>query len=380
MKFNHKRTKCSGVAALHHSFLQGPMNLFGNSAPAEPIPLIPAQREPVSQALKDAADQSGVSFDYLLRTAKRESSLNPSAQARTSSASGLFQFVEQTWLGLVKNEGHRVGLTNASAYITEVSPGRYSVSDPEARQVILDMRKDPDLSSKMAAIFTSQNKQQLSRSIGREPNSGELYIAHFLGAAGGGGLIRLATQAPDAAAAEYFPEAAAANRSIFYDGARARTAAEVYANLVGRHSGAAPSNLPALQAFASPDGSVDMNSNGAWSGFRSKKPSQSGTFDLFRSDGAPVSDTIEKVWTKRKIDDEQGGAFALRPALSADAATTGAVGSANAVPAGQREAASAKPAPMPLEEDDEPRRKKPKPTAEAVGQPIDLLKFRRLKG
>jgi hypothetical protein len=365
---------------LHHLlFSQGPMNLFGNSAPAEPIPLIPPQREPVSRALKDAADQSGVSFDYLLRTAKRESSLNPAAQASTSSASGLFQFVEQTWLGLVKNEGHRVGLTNASAYITEVSPGRYAVADPEARQVILDMRKDPDLSSKIAAIFTSQNKQQLSRSIGREPNSGELYIAHFLGAAGGGGLIRLATQAPDVAAADHFPEAAAANRSIFFDGGRARTAAEVYSNLVSRHSGATPTNFPALeQAFASSGGGVDMNSNGAWSGFRAKKPTQAGTFDLFRSDGAPVSDAIEKVWTKRRIDDEQGGTFALRPALSADPSATDA-GAAPANPAPRVDVSSSKPAPLPLEGDEKPKRAKPKPTAD-VGQPIDLLKFRRFKG
>ena len=47
---------------------------------------------------------------FLLKTATRESSLNPDAKAKSSSAAGLFQFIEQTWLGLVKSDGPRLGL------------------------------------------------------------------------------------------------------------------------------------------------------------------------------------------------------------------------------------------------------------------------------
>jgi hypothetical protein len=356
------------------------MFLFTDSNAVEAPAPAPRSAAPVSQALQNAASESGVSFDYLLRTANRESSLNPAAQARSSSASGLFQFVEQTWLGLVKTEGHRVGLDNAAAYISEVSPGRYTVADPVARQAILDMRKDPDLSARMAGIFTTRNREQLSRAIGREPTGGELYIAHFLGAAGGGGLIRLAAQAPDASAANYFPDAAAANRSIFFDGDRARSAGEVYASLVARHGNgaASASSLPLAQAYAAPEGSVDMNSNGAWSGFRANKGARGGLFDLYRSDGAPVSDAVEKIWTKRSIDNQQTGSFALRPALPAEMEPASGPPVSLMPPKRVAERAAK---PMPMTETDTPRRADSAAAASGkVGQPLNLLKFMRLKG
>jgi hypothetical protein len=328
--------------------------------------------EPVSRALETAATESGVSFDYLLRTAKRESSLNPAAEARSSSASGLFQFVEQTWLGLVKTDGHKVGLTNAAAYITESSPGRYTVADPAARQAILDMRKDPDLSARIAGIFTTRNREQLTRSIGRPPNAGELYIAHFLGASGGSDLIRMAATNPDASAASAFPDAAAANRSIFYNNGQERTAGEVYASLVAKHSGAAPAPSAAFQAYAG-EGGVNMDSNGAWSGFHNKPAQRGGLFDLFRSDGAPVSENVERVWTRRPIDEEQSGAFALRPALSSEGeAALGAPVSLQ--PPESRPVQPRKPKPM-ADDDGEPRGRQ-----SSIGEPIDLMKFMRVKG
>lgn len=48
-------------------------------------------------------------FDYLLRTAIRKSSLSPDAKARTSSVTGLFQFLDSTWLQVMKEEGSRLG-------------------------------------------------------------------------------------------------------------------------------------------------------------------------------------------------------------------------------------------------------------------------------
>ncbi|HLV85239.1 MAG TPA: transglycosylase SLT domain-containing protein [Devosia sp.] len=52
----------------------------------------------LAYVLTAAGDRNGVDFDYLLQTAMRESSLNPQAKAQTSSAVGLFQFLESTWL------------------------------------------------------------------------------------------------------------------------------------------------------------------------------------------------------------------------------------------------------------------------------------------
>ena len=64
----------------------------------------------VVDAIRRGAAATGSDFDYLLKTAQRESALDPQARAPTSSATGLFQFIEQTWLGMVKSEGPRFGL------------------------------------------------------------------------------------------------------------------------------------------------------------------------------------------------------------------------------------------------------------------------------
>ena len=56
-----------------------------------------------------ALNTTGTSFEYLLATAKMESNFNPTAGASTSSARGLFQFIDQTWLGTVKEAGAQLG-------------------------------------------------------------------------------------------------------------------------------------------------------------------------------------------------------------------------------------------------------------------------------
>lgn len=192
----------------------------------------------VAQPIAQAAQETGVSFDYLVKTAKRESGMNPEAKAPNSSATGLFQFIEQTWLGLVKRQGANVGLEDAAAAISRDGAGRYTVADPTTRQQILALRKDPTLASKMAGIFTAENRETLKGALGRDPSGGELYIAHFLGVNGASNFITQAANNPDKSAAAAFPDAASANRSIFFDGkGRARTLREVYARLISHHEG-----------------------------------------------------------------------------------------------------------------------------------------------
>jgi len=87
--------------------------MFLFTTPAEPRASAPAT--PVVDAIRQGAEQTGTDFEYLLSTAKRESALDPTAKAPTSSATGLFQFIEQTWLGLMKTEGGKLGLSDLSA-------------------------------------------------------------------------------------------------------------------------------------------------------------------------------------------------------------------------------------------------------------------------
>ena len=186
----------------------------------------------ITGAIRQAAQSTGISFEYLLTTAQIESNLNPSAQASTSSAKGLYQFIDQTWLGTMKQDGAALGLGRYADAIKRTSSGHYEVSDSAMRTAILRLRNDPQASAMLAGALTRNNAALVSANIGRQPSNGELYIAHFLGADGAGKLIKGASSQPRASAAAMFPNAAAANHSIFYDpSGRARTVGEVYAKL-----------------------------------------------------------------------------------------------------------------------------------------------------
>jgi hypothetical protein len=184
----------------------------------------------VVAALQKASAATGSNFDYLLKTAVRESGLRPEAQSATSSAAGLFQFVEQTWLGLVKEYGGRHGLSSYADAIDRTSDGRYRATSAAAREAVLALRNDPEVSAMMAGEYAGRCKTYMESQLGREVGGGELYAAHFLGADAACRLVRLNETSPDASAAAAFPQAAGANRSVFYraDGS-AKSVREVYA-------------------------------------------------------------------------------------------------------------------------------------------------------
>ena len=190
----------------------------------------------IAAALQNASAQTGADFGYLLDTAMRESSLNCSAKSGTSTACGLFQFTQQTWLGTIKQSGAELGLGQYADQISQDANGRYVVADPAARKEILALRNDPNVSALMAGAYATASKDRLEAGLGRSVDSGELYIAHFLGAGGAVKLISSAEDTPNARADLLFPQAAAANRSIFYDASgQAKTVSEVYQGLVSKH-------------------------------------------------------------------------------------------------------------------------------------------------
>ena len=191
---------------------------------------------PIAGAIRDAARTTGASFEYLLTTAQIESNLNPAAQAATSSARGLYQFIDQTWLSVMKQAGPALGLGNYAAAIAQTPDGQYVVPDPAARAMIMRLRSDPTVSAAMAGVYTRSNEAKLTAAIGRAPSDGELYIAHFLGSEGAAKLIASAAGQPQASAPALFPAAAAANRAIFYDrSGHALGVGAVYRKLTGRY-------------------------------------------------------------------------------------------------------------------------------------------------
>jgi len=193
----------------------------------------------VSDAIERAADATGASFEYMLATAQAESSMNPQAVSTTTSARGLYQFIEQTWLATLKRSGPSLGYGRYADAIVQTSPGRYEVPDAAMRRDIMALRDDPAANAAMAGALTRDNAAQLAARLGRTATDGELYIAHVLGSAGAARLMTLVAATPGAAADAVFPAAAEANRAIFYDRqGRPRSVVEVYGALIGRYDGA----------------------------------------------------------------------------------------------------------------------------------------------
>ncbi|VVT01513.1 transglycosylase SLT domain-containing protein [Erythrobacter sp. EC-HK427] len=222
--------------------------------------ITPAARvaTPVEQAIAAAANRTGVDFGYLLAQAQIESAMDPEAEARTSTASGLFQFIEQTWLDTLYRHGSAHGYGTYADAIG-MRGGRAFVRDPAMRETIMDLRFDPQASSIMAGALASDNRAALLPVLGREPDASELYLAHFLGQGGATRFLRSLQSSPDARADSILPAAARANRPIFYerDGS-ARTVAEVAQFLRNKvetaMQNAAPGELPDfLQIAAATD-------------------------------------------------------------------------------------------------------------------------------
>ncbi len=202
---------------------------------------IESVKQAVGAVIERASQATGVDFGYLMRTAERESGYNASAHAATSSAAGLFQFVDQTWLGAIKRHGAKHGYSGYADLIQTGADGRLQVAGNDARKAVMALRLDPRAASLMAGELASENSSYLRGRVGRDPTDGELYIAHFLGAKGSADLIEASQTRPGTPAAALFPDAASANPSIFYPDGRPATVADVYASLTrGQGGGASP--------------------------------------------------------------------------------------------------------------------------------------------
>jgi hypothetical protein len=199
----------------------------------------------IAGAIQHASARTGVDFSYLLKQANVESSFRADAKAKTSSASGLFQFIESTWLSMVNKYGDKYGLSEHAAKISDNN----KVASKAARQEILELRKDPKLASLMAAEYASENKNYLESKIGGNVGSTELYMAHFMGPGGAAQFLQEMQSNPDAKGSKLFYREACSNPAIFYnkDGS-SKTLGQIYAHFDTKFSGSGttkPSSAPA---------------------------------------------------------------------------------------------------------------------------------------
>ena len=166
---------------------------------------------------------SGVSPGFLLAVARAESGLSIYARARASSAAGLFQFVDQTWLRTLRRYGPGLGLAADAEAIRVGADGMARVADPVRREEILALRYDPEVAARLAGALTRENAGTLRVALGRWPTAAELYAAHLLGPDQALVLLSAAQAAPAYPAPALFPAEAAANHSLFYAGSAPRS-------------------------------------------------------------------------------------------------------------------------------------------------------------
>lgn len=202
-----------------------------------PLPPLPFGATPgVVSSIRQAAQATDLDFGLLMAQAQQESGFQTDAKASGSSATGLFQFIESTWLAMVKRFGDKYGVAGLAQQITTGANGHAQVADPATRQRILDLRQDPGLSSALAAEYARLNKGALEQSLGRPAGGADLYLAHFLGSGGAVTFLKALRQSGSAPAADLLPQAAAANRAVFFDASsgRPRSVGEIYQDFATR--------------------------------------------------------------------------------------------------------------------------------------------------
>ncbi|MFH1157859.1 MAG: transglycosylase SLT domain-containing protein [Pseudomonadota bacterium] len=238
----------------------------------------------VIQAVERAAARTGADFSFLMDKASAESGFDPSATSKSSTATGLFQFIDSTWLNMMKEHGAKYGLGALASQI-QIRNGKPCVDDCKAKAAILNLRKNPEIAALMAGEFSAQNKQYLQEHTDGTVGATELYFAHFMGATGATKFLNARDAGGDAVAADLFPKEALANRNVFFDPAtgRARTLDGIYdffAQKFGGGNAAAdakkalspPAPPQTATALASADIAQTFSSPDGWS-----VPSMSGT-------------------------------------------------------------------------------------------------------
>lgn len=165
----------------------------------------------VTKAILEAAKTTGTDESLLFKFAKAESNYDPKAKAKTSSATGLFQFLDGTW-----------------QYVVDHLGGSKSFN-------LTGNKKDPYENAVAGALYLNEIKKNMSsaRKSGQF-TPGELYLGHFAGPGTAAKAIKLIDSGKgNFKASEVFtPAQIKANKTIFYDDSgKMRSVAQVAAIL-----------------------------------------------------------------------------------------------------------------------------------------------------
>lgn len=183
-------------------------------------------------------------YNYLQKTSSAESSGNPYAKAKTSSASGLYQFTDSTWKEVVNK--HNLGYT-------------------------LNDRFNPEKAEKVMRLFTQDNEKQLKPILGRELTDSERYLGHFLGIKDAGNLFK-AYKKDENMPVDYYvsPKALQANKGVFYnkDGS-IKTTKQVY-DWANKKMGDSPTYANSVAPYINQN--IDFSNSAEGITFEEEKP------------------------------------------------------------------------------------------------------------
>lgn len=184
-------------------------------------------------AIRLASLRTGVDFEYMMELSSAESNFDHAVTASTSSATGLYQFTEDTWLQSIRRYGAWYGMEplalrmNVTYDMNGMLVGR--VENPFIRTAAFSLRTQPHLMALLAAEFQMRNQFRITCAVARPLSRTEMYLGHFLGPEGAITFMQKRARNAGAAAAGVFPQQAAANRAVFYSrGRKGRPVARSY--------------------------------------------------------------------------------------------------------------------------------------------------------
>lgn len=138
----------------------------------------------VVDAMYDASIAQDVDFGILALSSMLESEFGSNTISASSSARGMFQFIDSTWLILIHKYGKRIGLNaeSDSLYLDQKT-GRIEVKNDSriTRESILTLRDDPRIISMIKAFHLKEEEQALTDFGITAPHATDYYIVHMLG-------------------------------------------------------------------------------------------------------------------------------------------------------------------------------------------------------
>ena len=137
-----------------------------------------------------AAQATNTDPTVLRALADQDPALLPNRRVTTSSAQGVFQFGEGTWLEVLRRYGPKHGY-RAEAKAIRIVRGRPVVANSPERARLLSLRRDPYLSGLMAGELITTHRQILAGKVARDPAFAELYMGYALSLNGANRFVDL---------------------------------------------------------------------------------------------------------------------------------------------------------------------------------------------